>query len=80
MNQISIIDANGVSHKTPFLRGSKDETRFFRVLICCGSNIDQSRKVYFEDKKAYENWSTHHRERCEKKGCFPTGGSWLVGW
>ena len=84
MSTIYVIDATGTSHRTPFKCGSKDELRFYRVMICSGSILDSQSKLFFEDKKAWDLFSIHRREHAEKRadedGCFPVRGEWIDGW
>ena len=80
MTTIFAIDAIGNCHETPFKRGSLDENRFYRVMLCSGSILDNYTKYFFKDENAYKNWSVNVRSKIDGIGVFPISGKWTTGW
>ena len=78
--KISVIDAHGCKHLTPFVEGSIDEKRFFRVMICDGGPLNSQKKQFFESKAVWEQFNAHHRAECVEKGGFYHGPAWKSGW
>lgn len=78
---IYCVDNRGVRHLTPFIEGSLDELRFFRVGMMSGDCFSSPKKVFFESKKAYEEFNAHHREKLANEvGGFAIGHAWKSGW
>jgi len=54
--------------RTNHYHGSKDEEKYFKVLISSGSVLDSDQKYYFKSKKAYQKWNRNSRDQVEKDG------------
>lgn len=74
---ISVIDARGSKHLTPFIEGSRDEVRFFCVVICSGGPFDSHKKQFFESKDVYDQFNAKVRAKIDG---FSIGPPWTTGW
>ena len=74
---IFCVDCKGVQHLTMFSEGSKDELRFYRVAMISGDCFSSQKKVFFENKAAWDEFNSHHRDRLAKDvGGFVSGQPW----
>ena len=75
---IRMITSTGTSVVTSDCIGTKAEEKYWRVMMCNGGLLDSEKKYYFEDEKAYNEWSGNSRKKCEELGTFPLKNSNVV--